>query len=117
MSVSQDENQILNYLDLEEKKRAIDGRIVHNEKLPDKQIENGEDVEEDHATACQELLLETSDLKMKIEVFLQSGEAGAILRSLEDAEHRLADVRASVAADKSSKNGSSPQKEPQPDND
>ena len=37
------------------------------------------------------------------------------MRSLEDAEQRLADVRASVAADKSSKNGTSPQKEPQPD--
>ena len=39
------------------------------------------------------------------------------MRSLEDAEQRLADVCASVAADKSSKNGTSPQKEPQPDND
>ena len=38
------------------------------------------------------------------------------MRSLEDAEKRLADVRASVAADKSSKNGTSPQKEQQPDN-
>ena len=38
------------------------------------------------------------------------------MRSLEGNEQRLADVRASVAADKSSKNGTSPQKEPQPDN-
>ena len=37
------------------------------------------------------------------------------MRSLEDAEQRLADVRASVAADKSSRNGTSPQKEPEPD--
>ena len=37
------------------------------------------------------------------------------LRSLEDAEQRLADVSASVAADKLSKNGTSPQKETQPD--
>ena len=115
MSALQDENQILNYLDLEEKKRAIDERIAHNEKLRDERIENGEDAEEDYAAACQELLQERSDLKLKIEALLKSGETGAILRSLEDAEQRLADVRASVAADKSSKNGTSPQKEPQPD--
>ena len=54
---------------------------------------------------------------MNIEILVKSGEAGAILRSLEDAEQRPADVRASVAADKSSKNVTSPQKEPQPDND
>ena len=116
MSALQDENQILNYLDLEEKKRAIDERIVHNEKLRDKRIENGEGAEEDYAAACRELLQERSELKMKIEALLKSGEAGAILRSLEDAEKRLSDVRASVAADKSSKNGTSPQKKPQPDN-
>ena len=115
MSALQDENQILNYLDLEEKKRAIDERIAHNEKLRDERIENGEDAEGDYAAACQELLQERSDLKLKIEALLKSGEAGAILRSLEDAEQRLADVRANVAADKSSKNGTSPQKEPQPD--
>ena len=56
MSALQDENQILNYLDLEEKKRAIDERIAHNEKLRDERIENGEDAEEDYAAACQELL-------------------------------------------------------------
>ena len=115
MSALQDENQILNYLDLEEKKRAIDERIAHNEKLRDERIENGEDAEEDYAAACQELLQERSDLKLKIEALLKSGETGAIVRSLEDAEQRLADVRASVAADKSSKNGTSPQKELQPD--
>ena len=115
-SALQDENQILNYLDLEEKKRAIDERIVHNEKLSDERIENGEDDEADYAAACQELLQERSDLKMKIEALLKSGETGAILRSLEDAEQRLADVRASVAADKLSKQGTSPQKELQPDN-
>ena len=53
---------------------------------------------------------------MKIEALLKSGEAGAYLRSLEDAEQRLAEVRASVAADKSSKKGTSPQTKPQPDN-
>ena len=116
MSALQDENQILNYLDLEDKKRAIDERIAHNEKLRDERIENGDDAKEDKAAACQELLQERSDLKLKIEALLKSGEDGAILRSLEDAEQRLADVRASVAADKHSKNGTSPQKEPQPEN-
>ena len=52
---------------------------------------------------------------MKIEALLKSGETGATLRSLEDAEQRLAGFRASVAADKLSKNGTSPQKEPEPD--
>ena len=57
MSALQDENQIRNFLGLEEKKRAIDERNVHNEKLRDERIENGEDAEEDHAAACQELLV------------------------------------------------------------
>ena len=116
MSALQDENLILNYLDLEEKKRDIDDRIVHNKKLRDERIENGEDAEEDYAAAYRELLQDRSDLKMKLEALLKSGEAGAILRSLEDAEQRLADVRASVAADKSGKYGTSTQEEPQPDN-
>ena len=116
MSALQDENQILNYLDLDEKKRAIDRLMDSNKKLREDSIANGNDAnEEDYAAACQELLQERSDLKLKIEALLKSGETGAILRSLEDAEQRLADVRASVAADKSSKNGTSPQKEPQPD--
>ena len=84
--------------------------------MRDERIENGEDAEEVYAAACQKLLQEKSDLKMKIEALLKSGESGDILRSLEDAEQRLADTRASVAADKHSKNGTSPQKEPQPDN-
>ena len=115
MSALQVENQIQNYLDLEEKKRAIDERIAHNEKLRDERIENGKDTDEDYAAACQDLLHERSDLKVKIEALLKSGETGATLRSLEDAEQRLADVSASVAADKHSKNGTSPQKQPQPD--
>ena len=112
MSAMLDENQILNYLDLEEKKRAIDERIVDNEKLRDERIEIGEVAEEDYAAVCQELFQKRSDLKMKIEALLKSGEAGAIF----EAEQRLADVRASVVTDKPSKNGTSPQKEPQPDN-
>ena len=117
MSALQDENQILNYLDLDEKKRAIDRLMVSNEKLREDSIANGKKVdEEDYAAACQELLQKKSDIKTKIETLLKSGDEGAILRNLEDAEQRLADVRANVAADKSSKNGTSPQKEPQPDN-
>ena len=116
ISALQDVNQILNYLDLEERKRAIVEKIVHNEQLRDERSESGEDVEEDYAAAWQELLRERSDLKMIIEALLKSGEAGAILRSLGDVKQRLADVRASVPADKSNKNGKSPQKELTRDN-
>ena len=116
MSALQDENQILNYLDLDEKKRAIDRLMDSNKKLREDSIANGKIVdEEDYAAACQELLQKRSDIKTKSEDLLKTGEGGAILRSLEDAEQRLADVRASVAADKSSRNGTSPQKEPEPD--
>ena len=58
----------------------------------------------------------SSDIKTQNEALLKSRDKGVILRSLEDAEERLEDVRASVAADKSSKNDTSPQKQPQPDN-
>ena len=116
MSALQDENQILNYLDLDEKKRAIDRLMDSNKKLREDSIANGKVVdEEDYAAACQELLRKRSDIKTKIEDLLKTGEGGAILRSLEDAEQRLADARVNSAADKSSKNGTSPQKEPQPD--
>ena len=57
-----------------------------------------------------------SEVKVEIEALLKDGDTGTIQRSLENAEQRVADVRASVAADKSSKNGRTPQKEPQPDN-
>ena len=117
MSALQDENQILNYLDLDEKKRAIDRLMDSNKNLREDSIANGKVVdEEDYAAACQELLQKRSDIKTKIEDLLKSGEGGAILRSLEDAEQRLADARVNSAADKSSKNGTSPQKEPQSDN-
>ena len=54
MSSLQDENQILNYLDLEEKKR--DERMVSNEKMRKDSTANSKNVdEEDYATtACQE---------------------------------------------------------------
>ena len=117
MSALQDENQILNYLDLDEKKRAIDKLMVSKEKLREDSIANGNDAnEEDYAAACQELLQKRSDNKTKIEALLKSGDEGSILRSLEDAEQRLADARVNSAADKSSKNGTSPQNEPQSDN-
>ena len=119
MSALQDGNQILNYLDLDEKKRAIDRLMVSNEKLREDSIANGNDAnEEDYVAACQELLQKRSDIKTKIETLLKSGDEGAILRSLEDAEQRLADARVNSAADKSSKNctSTSPQKEPQSNN-
>ena len=62
------------------------------------------------------MLQKRSDIKTKIETLLKSGDEGAILRSLEDAEQRLADARVNSAADKSSKNCTSPQKEPQSNN-
>ena len=52
-----------------------------------------------------------SYIKTQIEALLKSGDEGAILRSLEDAEQILADVRVSGTADKSRKNGTSPQKD------
>ena len=117
MSALQDGNQILNYLDFDEKKRSIDKLMVSNEKLREDSIANGKIVdEEDYAAACQELLQKRSDIKTKIEDLLKTGEGGAILRSLEDAEQRLADARVNSAADKSSKDGTSPQKEPQSNN-
>ena len=61
------------------------------------------------------MLQKRSDIKTKIEALLKSGDDGAILRSLEDAKQRLADARVNSAADNSSKNGTSPQKELQPD--
>ena len=116
MSALQDRNQILNYLDLDEKKHAIDRLMVSNEKLRKDSIANGNDAnEEDYDAACQELLHKRSDIKGKIEILLKSEDEGAILRSLEEAEQRLADARVNSAAYKSSKNGTSPRKEPQPD--
>ena len=86
MSALQDENQILNYWDLDEKKRAIDKLMVSNEKLREDSIANGKVVDaEDYAAACQELLQKRSDNKTKIEALLKSGDEGALLRSLEDA--------------------------------
>ena len=95
MSAMRDENQILNYLDLEEKKRAIEERSESNEKLRSDSIAKGKDAnEDDYIAACQELLQNSSGIKTKIETPLKSGDEGAILRSPEDAEQRLAEARA-----------------------
>ena len=113
MSALQDENQILNYLDLEGKKRAIDEKFFGHEKLRSDSIANGKDVdEEDYATACQELLQKRSDFEAKIKTLLKFGDEGVNLRSLEDSEQRRAEARANAVANKSSKNGTTPQKEP-----
>ena len=67
MSALQDGNQILNYLDLEEKKRAIDEKIAHNEKLRDERIENGEDAEVARGTkSCAMNELKTAKTPKKI---------------------------------------------------
>ena len=79
ISALQDENQILNYLELDEKKFSIDKLMVSNEKLREDSIANGKVVdEEDYAAACQELLQKRSDIKTKIEDLLKTGEGGAI---------------------------------------
>ena len=68
MSALQDENQILNSLDLDEEKGAIDKLMVSNENLPEDSIENGKDAnEEEYVAACQELLQKRSDIKTNIE--------------------------------------------------
>ena len=66
-----DENEIHTCLDLEEKKRVVDEKIVSNEKLRDDPIANGRDVdEENYAAACQELLRKRFDIKTKSEALL-----------------------------------------------
>ena len=91
MSALQVKNQILNYLDLEERKRGIDKLMVSNENLREDSIANGKDVDKDYAAACrQELLRKMSDIKTKLGTLLKSEKEGSILRSLEDAEQSLA---------------------------
>ena len=116
MSAKHDKKEIHTSLDLEEKKRDVVERMVSNEMLRNDAIANGKNIDEDYAAACQQLLQKRSDIKTKIEALLKSGHAKAILRSLEDAEQRLADVRVSSTADKSRKCGTSSQKKSQLDN-
>ena len=61
------------------------------------------------------MLQKRSAIKTKVEVLLKSGDEGDVLQSLEDAEQRRAEAHANSATDKSTKNGTSPQKEQQPD--
>ena len=98
-------------MDLEEEKRAFDEKIISNETLREDSIAEGKNVdEEDYAAACHILLQKRSDIKTRMEALLKSGDEGAILPSHEDAEQRLADVRAREAADESSKNCTSTHK-------
>ena len=54
MSALQDENQILNYLDLKEKKRAIDKLMVSSKKLREDSIANDKGAnQENYVAACQ----------------------------------------------------------------
>ena len=61
------------------------------------------------------IAVEMSDFKTKIEALLKLGDEGAILRSLEDAERRRAEAHTNSVKDKSSKNSTTPQKNPEPD--
>ena len=68
-SALQDENQILNYLDLDEKKRSIDKLMVSNEKLREDSIANGNDAnEEDYAAACQDGCRKGLTLKRRFKI-------------------------------------------------
>ena len=67
-----DEYQILNYLDHEEKKRAIDGKVASNEKLRDDIFTKFKETnKEDYTAACRELLQKTSDVKTEIDALLK----------------------------------------------
>ena len=56
MSAMCDESEIQNYLDPEEKKRAVDETMVSNKKLRKEAIANGEDTNgDDYTSACQEM--------------------------------------------------------------
>ena len=79
--------------------------MVNYEKLRDDINAN----EEDYAAAWQEMLRKRSDIKTVIEALLKAGDKAAFLRSLEDAEQRLAHVLVNSVVDKSSKHGTSPQ--------
>ena len=112
MSAWHDKSEIKNYLDLEDEKRAVDEKMGSNEKLRDDKIKNGENVDEaDYAAACQNLLRKWSYIKIKSLALLKSRDERASSGTLEDAEQRLADVRANSAADKSLENGTSPTKD------
>ena len=98
-------------MDLDGKKRAIDEGMISNKKLREDPFAEGKNVdEEDYAAACQEMLQKWSAIKTKNEALLKLGDKEATMRSLEDAKQRRAEARANMVANKSSKNGTSPQK-------
>ena len=67
MSALEDENEIQNYLDLEEQKRCIDEIVVNNGKWRNSQLANGEDFNEEESTAeCQTLQQKRSKIKKKL---------------------------------------------------
>ena len=107
MSAIKNVNELQSYLNLEEDIRGIDESIFNNEKWRDSQIADGQDFNEEYTAENQRLLQKRSELRMKIEALLKSGDAGAILRSLEDAEQRLANVRVNSAANKTRNCGTS----------
>ena len=87
------------------------------ERLRNDAIANGKIVnEEDYTAASQEFLQKMSDIKTKIETHRTAGESAAILRSLENAEQKLADVRVTSTADASHKIDTSHQKKLEIDN-
>ena len=75
MSKLQDKNQVLNYLDLEEKKRAIEERMAGNEKLCEVSIANGKNVEVPKGKKRRKRLC---CIKTKIDTLLNSRDEGAI---------------------------------------
>ena len=67
MSALQGDNQILHYLDLEEKKRAIDERMISNEKLREDTIANAKmSAKRIMLQHVGETLQKKSDIKWKL---------------------------------------------------
>ena len=82
MSVLNGENQVLNLLDLKDKKRVVEEKTITNENLSDDKNANSEDVDEEYyAALCQELLRKRFDIKTNIDDLLQSGDEGTIAKS------------------------------------
>ena len=72
------EDEMKNHLDPGATKRAVDWRMISNQKLRMDTIANGKDAnEEDYTAACQGLLHKWSDIKTTIEALLKFGDTGA----------------------------------------
>ena len=52
MSAMREESEIQKYLELEEKKRAVDEKMISNEKLRNQAIAYGKDTNEEYYTAA-----------------------------------------------------------------